>query len=58
MTYEPTPKEKAISRYLQLNKWLVRRYKTNGFLVVSIGGVNTKYENLDRAAFEKYILAF
>jgi hypothetical protein len=53
-----TEKWKAnADRYLALNAWLKRRYSENGWLVLSVGAVPTKYTRLDIAFFKRYALS-
>ena len=42
-------------KYLKLITWAKNRYTVNGFLVVSVGHVLTRYSVIERLAAVKYL---
>jgi hypothetical protein len=44
----------SCEKYLKFSKWLEKRYRKNGILVISVGGIPSRYTALDILAFKKY----
>ncbi len=42
-------------KYLKLTTWARNRYSYEGNLIVSVGGVPTKYTRIERAAWTRYM---
>lgn len=45
----------TVTRYLTLVNWARRRYTRDGLLVVNIGGSDTAYVRIERAAWRRYM---
>jgi len=55
--YQPGPSCTCphITKYLKLVRWAGRRYTVNGWLIAMVGNSPTRYEQIARAAWQKYM---
>jgi hypothetical protein len=42
-------------KYINFCNWLENRYKKDGILILSIGGIPSKYSAIECAYFKKYL---
>lgn len=42
-------------RYLKITRWADSRYRINGRLIISKGGIPAPYQVIEKMAFDKYI---
>ena len=45
-----------IDKYLKVVRWATTRYRTNGRLILSIGGEPSTWKQIEIMAFDKYII--
>jgi hypothetical protein len=43
------------SRYLRICHWAMNRYTVDGVLIVSVGGVPSRYERILMMAWDRYL---